>query len=613
MASRKKKTAAPANGPAVVFCDIGNILGVPRFSPPPPTLEVFSFVEGALTELRDKGVRLGVISNTGDETAETMDEILKKSGILDYFEPNLLIYSSVVGKTKDSPEIFELAAEAAGLADHPERCLFVGEDPRERSFAAQAGFGVARDLSLFELFLNPLRAVFQPNLENLQACVADARFSALDGDPGPEDPDDFHELLGRLEASRLKLPPLYRETVFEPYVKTLKDLGQARFSQILFDDPPRERLGGLMMDIAHAILQNGEQFQQAATDAFEEVVSDLYDGFLSAQDRKGIKAPDHAVIAPLVKWGQPDFGPYTWPIDATNEAFDVEAAIVNLPPANARLGLMAWAALGHETAGHDILHADEGLGPELSSIVQQELESQNIGFGLAEYWSSRIDETASDVMGILNMGPAAGIGIVAYFRGLNAAFSGNPRLRSVGPSNDSHPADILRGYLAASTVRLLSFDGAAVWANIIEQETDRDVGAIRLGGVLVSQQVARQSAEIVAGVIASQKCDALNGHALIEIQDWRNRDEGIIEQLREALTTTVPLAVELASGVFAAHVVSAAVTAALAGGANIPVLFGRMLAVLKIMHDKNPSWGPLFILHPSTISRHRVYTFRRDE
>jgi hypothetical protein len=612
MAGKKRKAAAE-DGPAVVFCDIGNILGIPRFTPPPPELDVFPFVEEALTALRDKGVRLGVISDTGDESAETVNEILEKSGILKYFEPELLVYSSVVGMTKDSPEIFQLAAERAGLAERPDLCLFVGEDPRERSYAAQAGLRVARDLSLFEHFLSPLLAVAQPDLANLEACMGDARISALDGDPGPKDPDNFHELLGRLEASRLKLPPLYRETVFEPYVAKLKGLGQSKFSQILFTDPIRERLGGLMMDIAHAILQNGEEFQQTATDAFEEVVSDLYDGFLSAQDRKGIKAPDRAVVAPLVKWGQPAFGPYTWPVDATDEAFDVGAAVVSLPPAHARLGLAAWAALGHETAGHDILHADIGLRPELARIVQEELESQNIGFGLAEYWSSRIDETASDVMGILNMGPAAGIGIIAYFRGLNAAFAGDPRLRSVGPSNDPHPADILRGYLAASTVRLLSFDGSAVWANLIEQETDRDVQQIRLGGILVSQQVARQSAEIVAGVLASQKCEALNGHALIEIQDWRNRDEEHIATLRKALTTTVPLEVELASGVFAAHVVSAAVTAALAGGSNIPVLFGRMVSILKIMHDANPSWGPLFILHPSTISRHRVYTFRRED
>ena len=52
-------------------------------------------------------------------------------------------------------------------------------------------------------------------------------------------------------------------------------------------------------------------------------------------------------------------------------------------------------------------------------------------------------------MGILNLGPAAGIGLIAYFRGLGAAFGQPPKLRSDGPADDPHPADIVRGYLAA--------------------------------------------------------------------------------------------------------------------------------------------------------------------
>lgn len=47
-----------------------------------------------------------------------------------------------------------------------------------------------------------------------------------------------------------------------------------------------------MLDIAQAILQNGEDYQKEATDGFQEVVSDLYDGFLSAADRRGLKPPD---------------------------------------------------------------------------------------------------------------------------------------------------------------------------------------------------------------------------------------------------------------------------------------------------------------------------------
>jgi len=598
------------NDVSVVFCDVGNILGVPRFTPPPPHLEgldIFPFVADSLRELRQRGIRLGIISDTGDETEKTVNEVLEKSGIYEFFTPELLIYSSAVGLGKNSPEIFQLAASKAGFKNNPERCLFVGEDPRERSYADQAGLRVGRDLSLVHSTIIRPAVMPRPDVSNLPACVEDAKLSALDGDTGPDDPDNFHELMGRLEASRLKLPPLYRQTVFNPFVAKFNELGPANFSQILFDDPDRESTGGLMMDIAHAILQNGEHFQEVATDAFEEVVSDLYDGFLSAQDRKGIKVPDRAVVAPLVKWGNPAFGPYTWPVDATREGFDVEAAIVSLAPANARLGLMAWGALGHETAGHDILHADVGLRAELSTLIRIELQKQNIGFGLAEYWSSRIDETASDVMGILNMGPAAAIAQIAFFRGLNGAFSGVATLRSVGPANDPHPADVLRGYLAAATVRLLSFDESSIWSNIIDKETDKDAGIIRVAGVPISRQVARQSAEIVAGVVASQSCASLKNHALIEIQDWRNKDEAIVSELRQILTTATPLKLELASGVFAAHVVSAAVTAALVSGANIPVLFARMLSILKTMHNKNPSWGPLFILHPSTVTRHRAY------
>ena len=126
---------------------------------------------------------------------------------------------------------------------------------------------------------------------------------------------------------------------------------------------------------------------------------------------------------------------------------DARRAVVSVPPAHARFGLLAWSALGHETAGHDILHADTGLPEEISKAVQIALEEQGLKDGLPEYWSSRIDETASDVCGILNMGPAAGIGLIGYFRGLNKAFGGEPKLRNQG-GRGPHPADILRGYLA---------------------------------------------------------------------------------------------------------------------------------------------------------------------
>jgi hypothetical protein len=447
----------------------------------------------------------------------------------------------------------------------------------------------------------------QPDFSNLQACVEDAKTAALDTNAGPADPTDYRQLLIRLEAAREKLPPLYREKVFQPIARALDELSESGFDELLKRDPDREREAGLLMDIVQAILQNGEGYEQTATDAFQEVVSDLYDGFLSAGDRAGIKPPDHSVIAPLVKWGRPQYGPYTWPVDAAAH-FGLETGIVNLPPSHAKQGLLAWSALAHETAGHDILHADTGLLQELSQVVRQELIGQKFSRSLAEYWALRIDETASDVLGVLNMGPAAGIGLIGYFRALNGAWGGTPTLRNTGPDYDPHPADILRGYLAAETVRLLRFDGAPLWADALAAETDKDLGTIVLGRTTVDADTAKRSAAAVAAAIAESPLKSLEDHALAQIQNWHDRDEQIAASIRSHLASAGDLNDCYVSGMYAAHVVAAAVTGALGQGANIPEIFQRMVTVLKSMHDANPAWGPLYVRHPGDLQPHRVYT-----
>lgn len=452
----------------------------------------------------------------------------------------------------------------------------------------------------------------QPDISNLPNCIEDVRQGGLDQDPGPADPLQFDVLRGDLQAARSKMPPIYLDAVFNPYVATLDQLGENKFNQILLRDPNREGEAGLMLDIAQAILQRGEGFEPKAEPAFQEVVSDLYDGFLSAEDRGGVLPPDHETLAPLVKFGNPDFGPYTWPVDAT-ESFGLTVGIVNLPPANARRGLFAWPALGHETGGHDILHADDGLLEQTSSAVRDALSSDAATRALAGYWADRIDETASDVLGILNMGPSPAIGLLGYFRGLNAAFTGSATLRNVGPDNDPHPADIVRGFLAAATVRQLEFSDASAWADTIEAETMKDVTSIQLAGKTVDTKVAKRSAEIVSQAIAAHPMASLENHAFIQIQNWRDHDEDIVAQLRGVLTTANPLPSELTTGVFAAHLVAAATTAALTNGANISLLFQRMLDLLKAMNDKNPSFGPLRVRHPGNMVRDRMYIPSRPQ
>ncbi len=444
------------------------------------------------------------------------------------------------------------------------------------------------------------------DISNLPHCIEEIRESALNTDPGPSDPTSFSELITRLEFARTKLPPLYRLTVADPFRKKLEEIGEHSFNQILLRDPQREGTGGLMMDIAHAVLQNGEQYEALATDAFQEVISDLYDGLLSAEDRHGAAPPDQEVTAPLVKWGSPDAGPYTWPVDASSN-FDIGCAIVSMPPGNANQGLLAWTALAHETAGHDVIHANKGLEEELQDTVHSALMHSQRTAHLADYWATRIDETASDVFGILNMGPAVGIGLIGYFRGLNAAYEGTARLRNDGPADDPHPADVLRGFLASATIRLLAFQGAPAWAEAVEHETRKDANGITIEGREVSAEDSLQSAQTVAKAITQTRLKTLARHRFIDIQNWRDADERIVAQLRRSFSRVQAIPTEVASGMYAAHAVAAAALAALCNGADISATFKRMLRVLKTMHDANVSWGPLYVRHPSNIFRNVAY------
>lgn len=444
------------------------------------------------------------------------------------------------------------------------------------------------------------------DIGNLANCIEDARLGALDQDPGPSEPLDFFALRGRLEAVRVRFSPLYQEVAFDPFVAKLDKLGESGFNRILIQDPSRESTAGLMLDIAQALLERGERFDAKSLGSFEEVVGDLYDGFLSAEDRRGVAPPDKETDPPLVKFGNPAAGPYTWPADAT-QSFGLRVAVVNLPPSNTRRGLLAWPALGHETAGHDILHADNGLLAEVSDAVRHGLTHEKGTASLAGYWADRIDETASDVLGVLNMGPAVGIGLVGYFRGLNAAFGQGTRLRNDGPSRDPHPADILRGFLAAAVVRLLEFDDAAAWSALIEGETEKDLGQIVLEGRLVDAAAAKASAQVVARTIVTHQMRSLENHALGDIQTWRNTDEEIARKLASSLTTANPIPSDFPVKIYAAHMVAAATSAALTTGANISAIFGRMLDLLKAKNDANPTFGPLLVRHPGNISRDRAY------
>lgn len=124
----------------VIFFDLGDTLvHVKDNHDPLGSLEVIAFVPALLQQLKANGFRLGIISNTGENTKDVVDSALQSVGILQFFEDELRIYSADpdIKSEKPASRIFRKAAERAGLASAPERCLFVANEDEDRKAAQQ--------------------------------------------------------------------------------------------------------------------------------------------------------------------------------------------------------------------------------------------------------------------------------------------------------------------------------------------------------------------------------------------------------------------------------------------------------------------------------------------
>jgi putative hydrolase of the HAD superfamily len=83
---------------------------------------VDSGVNGMLTELKNAGTKLAIVSNTFVPPL-CLDRHLREEGLLDFFP--VRIYSSSVRYRKPHPRIFEMALSEVGVS--AERALFIGD------------------------------------------------------------------------------------------------------------------------------------------------------------------------------------------------------------------------------------------------------------------------------------------------------------------------------------------------------------------------------------------------------------------------------------------------------------------------------------------------------
>src|SRR5579863_7284470 len=260
-------------------------------------------------------------------------------------------------------------------------------------------FGMISTLVRNTAFIFTAASVLQaapPDTRNLNNCIVEVRHAASNP-PSVLTFDayttNYTRLIGDLRLATPHLPHVYQEAAVKPFIQFLKKLGESKFLSIFEGEASDEETAlfqQIIPDVALALLSYKTTPPQGVN-AFEEVVSDIYEGFLSDEVRVGkqsghpIKPPTYGVIPPLVKFGSADAGPYTWPGDATRQTLGLMCGVVSLPPAQLNGGLLAWSSLGHETGGHDVTHADAGLLEELTQKVHTAVLDKFSSQALADY------------------------------------------------------------------------------------------------------------------------------------------------------------------------------------------------------------------------------------
>ncbi|HMH49511.1 MAG TPA: HAD family hydrolase [Candidatus Acidoferrum sp.] len=89
----------------------------------------------ALSALSSRGIRLGIVSNTGRTPGVVLRRILAHHDMLRHFDAVAIAYSDEVGFRKPDPRIFERSLNALGV--EPARALHVGDNPDADVLGAQ--------------------------------------------------------------------------------------------------------------------------------------------------------------------------------------------------------------------------------------------------------------------------------------------------------------------------------------------------------------------------------------------------------------------------------------------------------------------------------------------
>lgn len=291
--------------------------------------------------------------------------------------------------------------------------------------------------------------------------------------------DDFEPLQSRIKSllDNNLCPTAYRSALVEPFYNILQSKSISWF-RLQLETPNRE-----IECVAHSILQN---FDPDATrpipfeniKALREVISDLYQTFLQKKCATGASIGCKKISSPAPNLYDDGLSTFSHPL----RSLGTKVSIVNFPTWYAKKSAVLWGCLGHEVLGHDILAAYDSALPELQLEVGTALAKQGLAH-MVNYWTLWLEESAADILSVLNLGPASAFSLIAFLRAFTPGASASDyKLSPIGYFNDVHPLDLARGFLVAYATQELaskgSFPGAQTYAQGVMEQVNRDAQGI---------------------------------------------------------------------------------------------------------------------------------------
>ena len=379
-------------------------------------------------------------------------------------------------------------------------------------------------------------------------------------------PFDSARLIDVVQTHMNSMPVDYRDSYGQALVQRLPGVCaslKAQHDQAVARGTPEAQAmadARLMADTLVGAVRDWSEPQYAQPlRRFEAVISNLYRSFVGDEQRARIDLPLTESAPPLATFAPTgDAGPFTLPVDAIQSILKVPVGVVSLPGSYREHPLL-WPALAHETGGHDVVHADRPLEPELAKAVRA---MHGLPQGVGGLWSFWMDETVADVYGLLNCGPSFALSLASFFASLEQALG---EQRTVGAiSNllpvqnnsplDEHPVDLLRVYLAQGVVgklASLSTTRIAGWqAQLEDLATQASGGKTTIDLFDVDKRQVVQSlplgpmadaARQVGAFIATAKLKALQGHCIQDIETWDDGDEDAAAAIATAAGVGKPI------------------------------------------------------------------------